>query len=142
MSVEENLKVIQAIDEASNSRDWEAFASYHTEDVISFSPMRPEPTKGITAHREAVQGLISAFPDAILTRDQIFGQGDWAYVGYILTGTHKGPLPGPDGKPISPTNRSIKLPLGSAVRFENGKIAEEHIFFDRLTMLGQLGINP
>jgi predicted ester cyclase len=142
MSVEENMKVMKAVDEASSSRDWEAFASHHTENVISYSPMRPEPTKGITAHVEVVQGLMTAFPDAKLTRDQVFGQGDWAYVGYILTGTHKGPLPGPGGNPIPPTNKQIKIPLGSAVRFENGKIAEEHIFFDRLTMLGQLGINP
>ncbi|UCG69833.1 MAG: ester cyclase [Thermoplasmata archaeon] len=140
MSVEENLKVIKAVDEASASRDWEAFASHHTEDVISYSPMRPEPTKGITAHREVVQGLYNTFPDAKLTRDQIFGQGDWAYVGYTLTGTHKGPLQGPGGKTIPPTNKSVKIPLGSALRFEKGKIAEEHIFFDRLTMLAQLGV--
>jgi len=142
MSVEENLKVIQAIDEASSRRDWDAFASHHTEDVISHSPMRPEPTKGVTAHLEAVQGLMSAFPDSKLTREQIFGQGDWAYVGYTLTGTHKGPLPGPGGKTIPPTNKTIKIPLGSALRFENGKIAEEHIFFDRLGMLVQLGVQP
>ncbi|UCE36158.1 MAG: ester cyclase [Thermoplasmata archaeon] len=140
MSVEENLKVIKAVDEASNSRDWEAFASHHIEDVISYSPMRPEPTKGITAHVEVVQGLLSAFPDFKMTRDQMFGQGDWAYVGYTLTGTHKGSLPGPGGKPIPPTNKPIKLPLGSTLRFENGKIAEEHIYFDRLGMLGQLGV--
>ncbi|UCE75426.1 MAG: ester cyclase [Methanomassiliicoccales archaeon] len=142
MSVEKNLKVIQAVDEASNGRDWEAFASHHTEDVVSYSPMRSEPTKGITAHLEAVQGLLTAFPDFKMTRDQSFGQGDWAYVGYILTGTHTGPLPGPGGKPIPPTNKPIKIPLGSALRFKNGKIAEEHIFFDRLDMLRQLGIDP
>ncbi len=142
MSVEENLKVIKAVDKASNTRDWEAFASHHRKDVISFSPMRPEPAKGIAAHIEVVQGLYSAFPDAKLRRDQIFGQGDWAYVGYTLIGTHKGQMPGPEGKTISPTNKSIKIPMGSILRFENGKIAEEHIFFDRLGMLAQLGINP
>jgi steroid delta-isomerase-like uncharacterized protein len=142
MSIEENLKVIEAVDETSNKRDWEAFASHHTEDVISYSPMRSEPTTGIGAHIEVVQGLMIAFPDAKLTRDQVFGQGDWAYVGYTLTGTHKGPFTGPGGNPISPTNKQIKVPMGSAIRFENGKIAEEHIFFDRLTMLGQLGIKP
>ncbi len=142
MSVEENLKVIQTVDEAFNKRDWKAFNERHTEDVISYSPMTPEPTKGITDHREAVQGIQSAFPDFKMTREQSFGQGDWIFASYTLTGTHKGPLPGPGGKPIPPTNKTVRIPLGTAFRFENGKIAEEHIYFDRLAMLGQLGINP
>jgi len=27
-------------------------------------------------------------------------------------------------------------------RIENGKVAEEHLYFDRLTMLEQLGVAP
>lgn len=142
MSLEENLKVFEDLDEVVRKRDWEAFGAHHTEDVISYSPMRPEPTKGVEAHKKAVQGLYTAFPDMEMKRDKSFGEGEWIFASYTLTGTHKGPLPGPGGKDLPPTNKSVKVPMGTATRFENGRIAEEHIYFDRLTMLAQLGITP
>lgn len=142
MSVEENLKIIKTVDEAFNNKDWTAFEARHNDDVISYSPMTPEPAKGIKAHKEAVQGMYEAFPDLEMKNDNKFGQGEWVFASYTFTGTHKGPLQGPGGKTIPPTNKPVKIPLGTALRFENGKIAEEHIYFDRLSMLAQLGINP
>jgi steroid delta-isomerase-like uncharacterized protein len=142
MSLEKNLKVFEDLDEIVKKRDWEAFSAFHTKDVISYSPMRPEPTKGVEAHKEAIKGLFEAFPDMELKREKSFGEGDWVFASYTVTGTHKGSLPGPGGKTISPTNKKIEFPLGTATRFENGKIAEEHNYFDRLTMLAQLGVNP
>jgi steroid delta-isomerase-like uncharacterized protein len=142
MSLEKNLKVFEDLDEIVKKRDWEAFSAFHTKDVISYSPMRPEPTKGVEAHKEAIKGLFEAFPDMELKREKSFGEGDWVFASYTVTGTHKGNLPGPGGKTISPTNKRIEFPLGTTTRFENGKIAEEHNYFDRLTMLAQLGVNP
>ena len=142
MNVEENIKVFEVLDSVMKKRDWEAFGEHHTDDVISYSPMRSEPTRGIEAHKKAVQGLFEAFPDIELKRERTFGEGDWVFVSFNITGTHKGNLQGPDGKEISPTNKRIEFTMGTATRFENGKIAEEHNYFDRLTMLAQLGINP
>jgi steroid delta-isomerase-like uncharacterized protein len=140
MKVEENLKVIESVDEAFNNRDWAAFSERHTENVVSHSPTHAEPTKGIKAHRESLQGLLDAFPDFQMKRVRSFGQGDWVCATYMFTGTHKGPLKGPGGKTIPPTNKSIRIEFASALKFENGKIAEEHIYYDRLEMLAQLGI--
>jgi predicted ester cyclase len=142
MDIEKLKKVIDTIDKAVKNRDWKAFEEQHTTDVISYSPMRPEPTKGVTAHVEAIQGLFNAFPDLQMTKEQSFGQGDWICATFTFTGTHKGPLPGPNGKTIPPTNKPIKMSLISTMRFEDGKIAEEHTYFDRLAMLDQLGITP
>jgi predicted ester cyclase len=142
MSVEDNIKVFEALDTVVRKRDWEAFGAHHTDDVITYSPMRPEPTKGVEAHKEAIRGLFEAFPDMELKRERTFGEGDWVFASFKITGTHKGNLPGPDGKDISPTNKKVEFPMGTATRFVNGKIAEEHTYFDRLTMLAQLGINP
>jgi predicted ester cyclase len=142
MSVEENLKIIESADEAFNNKDWDAFNDRHTESVISYSPMTPEPTTGIDSHRKSVKTLLSAFPDFHMNRELSFGQGDWVCSTYTLTGTHKGPLQGPSGKTVPPTNKPVRIPFVAAVRFEGGKIAEEHIYFDRLTMLAQLGVAP
>ncbi|MFQ5839010.1 MAG: ester cyclase [Thermoplasmata archaeon] len=142
MSVEENLQTIESVDKAFNDRDWDSFDERHLEDVISYSPMTPEPTRDLAAHREAVKGLLGTFPDFRMERQLSFGQGDWVCATYTLTGTHKGPLPGPGGKMIPPTDRTVRISFCTAVRFEGGKIAEEHVFFDRLAMLGQLGVAP
>lgn len=142
MNVNENIKVFEALDDVVKHRDWEAFGAHHTDDVISYSPMRPVPIKGVEAHKKAVQALFEAFPDMELKRGRTFGEGDWVFASFTITGTHKGNLQGPGGKDISPTNRKVEFQMGTATRFENGRIAEEHNYFDRLTMLSQLGINP
>ncbi len=35
MSVEENLRVIEGVDEAFNARDWESFDDRHAESVVA-----------------------------------------------------------------------------------------------------------
>ncbi len=142
MSVEENLRIIAGVDEAFNARDWDAFNERHGENVVAYSPMTPEPTRDLDAHREAVQGMFTAFSDFHMERGLAFGQDDWVFASYVLTGTHDGPLPGPDGQAIPPTNRAVRLEMAAAVRFENGRIAEERIFFDRASMMAQLGLGP
>jgi ketosteroid isomerase-like protein len=59
-----------------------------------------------------------------------------------MTGTHKGPLKSTSGKTIPPTNKQFRIDLAITLRFEGGKIAEEHIYYDRLGMLTQLGVSP
>jgi predicted ester cyclase len=142
MSVEENLKVFDELNEIVKKRDWETFGTHHTEDVITYSPMRPEPTRGIPAHTEAIKGIFDAFPDVEMKTDKLFGHDEWVFASFTFTGTHKGPLPGPGGKTIPPTNKKVKIPIANAIRFVNGKIAEEHTYLDRLSMFEQLGLNP
>ena len=142
MSVEKNLKIIEIVDEAFNERNWDVFNRCHTESIICYTPRNPESDNGIDAHRESVKGLISTFPDFHLKRERSFGQGDWTCAIYKMTGTHKGPLQGTGGKTIPPTNKPIRIDLAITLRFEGGKIAEEHIYYDRLAMLTQLGVCP
>ncbi|MCJ2531691.1 MAG: ester cyclase, partial [Candidatus Thermoplasmatota archaeon] len=104
MSVEENLRVFDEIEKAINARDWNRFDELHAESVVDYSPQNPEGLKGIDAHRESVQNLFNAFPDARMEQKSAFGQGDWAVVELTFTGTHKGPLAGPGGQTIQPTN--------------------------------------
>jgi steroid delta-isomerase-like uncharacterized protein len=143
MNVEDNISVVQEVDKYFKARDWDGFDGRHSEDVISYSPMRPEPTHGRAAHREAMQKLLEAFPDFDMTTERTFGQGEWVSAEWTMTGTMQGPLAGPGGDVIQPTNKSIRIPILAAMRFdENGLIAEERIFFDRATMLAQLGVLP
>jgi len=41
---------------------------------------------------------------------------------------------------VPPTNRHVEVPLVAIVRFRNGKLAHEHIYWDQASVLKQLGL--
>ena len=41
---------------------------------------------------------------------------------------------------IAPTNRRVEIPLVAIVRFRDGKLAHEHIYWDQASVLVQIGL--
>ena len=41
---------------------------------------------------------------------------------------------------VAPTNRPVRVPLVVIVRFRDGKLAHEHIYWDQACVLKQLGL--
>lgn len=41
---------------------------------------------------------------------------------------------------VAPTNRSVRVPLVAIVRFRDGKLAHEHIYWDQASVLKQIGL--
>jgi carboxymethylenebutenolidase len=41
---------------------------------------------------------------------------------------------------VAPTGRSVRLPVCAVVRFELGKVAHEHIYWDHASLLVQVGL--
>ncbi|MEE9593762.1 MAG: ester cyclase [Thermoplasmata archaeon] len=142
MSVEENLRVDREAIAAFNARDWDLFDELHAESVIVYSSGNPEPSKGRAAHREEAQAYVTAFPDIQFEEERSFGQGEWVCDVYVATGTHTGPLEGPGGQALPATNKPLRLEFCGVTKFEGGKIAEEHNYFDLLGMMAQLGLAP
>lgn len=142
MGVNENLKVRKDMDNLWNARNWEEFWAAHTRDVSVSSPELPTPAKGLDAHRKEVEGLLTAFPDMRVTTTLLFGQGDWVAAEYVMEGTHTGPLVFPGGQTIPATNKRVRVPVVELSRMENGKFAEERVFFDLAGMMMQLGLMP
>lgn len=142
MSIEENMKVLDSHDRTFNERDWELSSKNYTDDVVSYNPESPEPDKGIEALRKTGEEFIKSFPDIHMKSEVSFGQEDWIFRSYTITGTHMGYLLGPGDSKIPPTNRSLKMSAGVVYRFRDGKISEEHVYYDRLVFMEQLGLNP
>jgi steroid delta-isomerase-like uncharacterized protein len=142
MNVEDNLKVAESLNEAFNTRNWDMFDERHTDDIIAYSPITPEPTRGIKEHRQQVEGLLEAFPDFKITLERSFGQDEWVCAEYRLTGTHKGTLRGQNGNDIPATNKPVDMTFVTTIKFRDGKISEEHSYWDRMELLEQLGIAP
>ncbi len=43
---------------------------------------------------------------------------------------------------VAPTNKPVKIPLVAIVRFRDGKLGHEHIYWDQASVLKQIGLLP
>jgi steroid delta-isomerase-like uncharacterized protein len=92
--------------------------------------------------RTMLEGYVSGFPDnrfevknALEIDDQVALEGDWV-------GTHKGPLPLPNGQAVPATGRSVRAPFVTMFRVREGRIVSHRSYWDLAGFLAQLGLGP
>ena len=141
MSVQDNIRITKAALEAFEAHDMDLFVSFMSESVLDYVPGRSEPLKGREAVRDDNIGFLAMYPDVTYEITQIFGSGDMVCAQGIVKGTNTGPLPGPDGKQLPPTNKSFRVPACFLVKIEGGKISEIYEYLDRLEFSTQLRKN-
>ena len=146
MSVEEkNMRLMQTLDDAWNSQDWDVFEERHAENVAVFWPGQPTPTRGVDNHRAESIEFFKAFPDNYLVNNPykiFFAKGDHTCSVADFTGTFKGPMKGANGQITKPTNKKFRLEFCTVATWKNGKITEERLFYDLVGMLKQIGVMP
>ena len=95
--------------------------------------------------RDDVIGFIAAFqeafPDLRLEINQLLSDGPAAAAEGTMTGTHDGVLHTPDGD-VAPTGRALALRWAAVYVTDGGTLKSEHLFFDQMDFLGQLGLLP
>lgn len=146
MSVEEeNMRLMQTLDDAWNSQDWDVFSERHAENVAVFWPGQADPTVGLHNHRTEAIEFFKIFPDNHLVNNPykiFFAKGDYTCSVADFTGTFKGPMKGADGKMIQPTNKKFHIEFCTVAHWKDGKILEERLFYDLVGMLKQVGAMP
>jgi predicted ester cyclase len=125
---------------AVNARDLEGYLSNQQPDVEFVLP------GGITLRgRDEVgqytKAMWTAFPDATLAFGEQILAEDAAATAVVFSGTHTGPMSTPGG-PLPPTGKHVNVHSVSMLRFEDGRVASEHVYFDQLELLSQLGLGP
>lgn len=143
MGVKQNMQLMQTLDDAWNSQDWETFRKRHSQDTAVYWPGQPEPTRGVDNHRAESVAFFKMFPDNHIDNRPykvLFGQGDWTCSIARFTGTMKGPMKGLDGKEIPPTNRAFEIEFCTVAHWKDGEIVEERLFYDLVGMLKQIGV--
>ncbi len=90
---------------------------------------------------QILQTFWEALPDATITWESQLESGSTVVVEGYLEGTHTGAFRTPQGE-IPPSDNKVKLPYASIKRVEAGKIASEHLYFDQMEFLQQLGAMP
>lgn len=97
------------------------------------------PTGQIHDGAEAVQAYFdesrTAFPDQRNELIALHHADDGVIAEFWLKGTHRGPLLG-----IAPTGKEFTCRCAAFFLFEGEQLVCERVYFDALTILGQLGI--
>lgn len=92
---------------------------------------------GPEAFKQARTMMYSAFPDLLLTIEEMIAEGDALAQRYTGRGTHEGEFMG-----IAPTGKWVEFGGISAVRIREGKIVEYRGMPDMLGLLQQIGAVP
>jgi steroid delta-isomerase-like uncharacterized protein len=82
-----------------------------------------------------------AFPDLRLTVTREVEEGSGVFVEATATGTHTGTLHTPGGD-VPPTGVRVDLPFSELFDVKEGQIDVNHLYFDQLGFLEQLGLAP
>lgn len=134
------LEVTAAAQEAFNSHDAARIRATYAADAVMEAPgdVRLEGPDAIT---EYAMGWLNAFPDATVTVHNAFAEGDRVVHEFTFEGTHDAPLAGPDGE-IPPTHRRLVGRGVEVYRIAGDKIAEDHLYYDQVQLMTQLGLMP
>ncbi len=86
--------------------------------------------------RKFYQQLMGAMPDLVIDVQHRYITADAILVEVVIRGTHLGAWRG-----LPPTGRTIRFPLCGVYTFDqNDRLAGERIYYDRATVLRQLGV--
>lgn len=141
-AVDAHIAVFDDLDfNVFSNRDWKNLHKSHTDDVLVHWP-DGHTTKGIQKHIEDLDYMFTYAPDTRIKQHPVkVGQGEWTAVYGIMEGTFTQPMKMPDGKTISPTGKSFKLPMATVGHWtKNGNMDEEYLFWDNETYMKQIGL--
>lgn len=129
----ENKEVTRRFFEAWSQQDLETAASLVAEDFVNNSST----SQGREGILEEGEYWFSAFPDAAVSIEDLFAEGDKVVVRLRTTATHQGEFFG-----AAPTGKQIDVHEIDIARIEDGLIAEMWATPDIYGMLTQLGLLP
>ena len=101
----------------------------------------PEPVQGLDAVKQFTTAIHSAFSNFGLTVEDLIAEGDRVAARWTMRGTHTAPLALP-GMSLPPTGRQIAVSGISICRVADGKLAEELVQGDWMSLMQQLGAIP
>jgi steroid delta-isomerase-like uncharacterized protein len=122
---------------AWSSHDTEKLVSLVTDDCVY-----EDVAFGVICHgkeelRAFVNATFAAWPDFKVEPKSFFFSGDWVGSEWVMSGTHKGDLPG-----IPATGRSFSVRGACITELKGGKIKRNTDYYDMASFLKQIGAMP
>lgn len=131
--------LMNAITAAVTAGDADRLRELYAPDAVAITP------EGELHGRDEIAAWMAAFATAFPdSRFEMIAErdvGDTAVDEAYMTGTHTGPLAGPDGD-VPPTGRTIRLRECDVATVRDGAVREHHFYYDRAQLMEQLGLVP
>jgi len=134
-----NADAAARLREAFNAHDIAAMVAVCTDDVAEKDYGSQEAAKGKKAMEQGLKAFFTAFPDIKIAVDKQFAAGDWVIENGTLTGTNSGDMP---AMKMKKTGKSVAIGYLEFMRFQGGKLAEVHRFYNGMAFAQQLGMIP
>jgi predicted ester cyclase len=100
---------------------------------------------GSVSGRDEVLGFLGvfqeAFPGGRLEVGRLLVDGSSVAAEGKFVGTHDGILHSPNGD-VAPTGKAVELRWASVYEVTGAALTSEHLYFDQMDLLGQLGLLP
>lgn len=137
MSAENRAIARRLIEEVWNGRKLEVVDELLAPTFSNHDPNTPDLGTGPEAYKKLVNLYTTAFPDLSFSIEELISDEDTLVMRWRSSGTHKGDLGG-----IAPTDKRIVIEGITVSHIKNGKILDQHVSWDALGMMQQLGIVP
>jgi steroid delta-isomerase-like uncharacterized protein len=141
LTAEAMIKIAREQVDAFNTGDWERLQAGLAADARYDELATQRKVEGPEKIVELFKGWKTAFPDAVGTVTSAVGSGNMAVLEVTWKGTHTGPLVTADGT-IPASGKRQETPAAIVFTFEGGKIKEDRQYFDLMTLLKQIGVQP
>jgi predicted ester cyclase len=136
MAAEENKKlVLRVFSEVFNKKQLNAADEILAPNYVNYGFPGVEP--GPEGFKQIAGMFIAGFPDINITQDEVIAEGDRVVTRGTCRGTNTGEFMG-----MPPTGKEVNFSYIDVWRVENGKLAENWVEMDRMTMMQQLGLVP
>src|SRR5687768_10791754 len=137
MSIESNKAIVRRYREIYNTDQLDKLSEVLTENFVPHS-LLPGMTPSLETYKQIHQMAKAAFPDLLVTTEEILAEGDKVVERWTQTMTHTGaPFMN-----IPPSNKPITFTGISIYRVANGKIVEHWANMDMFGMMAQMGAIP
>jgi steroid delta-isomerase-like uncharacterized protein len=131
------VEIFDLLTELWNTGKPELAVQLYSEQAVRSDPNQSQPTRGPQQIAEYIAEVRRAFPDFKLEIKQRIGEADQVSSEWTCTGTHRDAFLG-----IPATGRRVEMNGVTLNRFADDQIVEERVYFDRLSLLQQLGVAP
>lgn len=138
---EKRMKLVQKHLDAFSLRDWSRYKESLLPRVVYEEKATGLHAEGVDKTLQAIQGWTVAFPDMKCTIKNLLHQDDMVMAEILWEGTHQGLLKGPFGE-VPATGKRSSINAVELFHFEGDKIREVRHYFDMMTLLNQLGVQP
>jgi steroid delta-isomerase-like uncharacterized protein len=136
MSIEANKAIARRlVEEVQNQQNISAMDELYATNYVYHAAHGVPPT--LEGNKQFFRILFAAFPDLHLTIHDQIAEGDKVVTRKTMSGTHQGAFVG-----MPATGKRMTLEILEILYMDGGKILEYWVFYDRLSLMHQLGVLP